>query len=407
MALPERLANAKIPPHVTEVVARLREKGHATFLVGGCVRDLLLGKPPKDFDVATAAHPPQVQAAFPKVIPTGIQHGTVTVLSRGHPVEVTTFRTESEYLDGRRPSKVEFHSEIEADLSRRDFTINAMAFDPIRGELADPFGGQADLAAGRVRCVRDAFERFSEDGLRPLRAVRIATVLGFELDPDTEAAIPRTLSVFSKVAGERVEQELVKLLESRAPGRGLRWLASTGLLGVFLAELMPLEPHRADAVDRAPADVALRLAALLQGRPGVGELLGRLKFPTKIADEVALLVESPPPASATDPELRRWMARVGRNEVERALQVAIACRLPGAETIAERAHAELAKKPPLATRDLALQGREIMSALGIGPSPQVGQATRFLLDQVLEDPTRNNPSALTDLLRKWAKDLGL
>jgi tRNA nucleotidyltransferase (CCA-adding enzyme) len=407
MALPERLAKANIPPHVLDVVARLREKGHATFLVGGCVRDILLGTAPKDFDVATAAHPPQVQAAFPKVIPTGIQHGTVTVLARGQPVEVTTFRTESEYLDGRRPSKVEFHSEIEADLSRRDFTINAMAFDPIGGELVDPFGGQHDLAVRRVRCVRDAFERFSEDGLRPLRAVRIATVLEFELEPDTEAAIPRTLQVFAKVAGERVQQELAKLLLARAPGRGLRWLASTGLLGVFLAELLPFDPARAEAVDRAPRDVALRLAALLQGKGGLRDLLIRLKFPTKVVEEVALIVEQPPPADPTDPELRRWMAKVGRGEVERALEVAIACGLPNADRVAARARAQLAENPPLAAKDLALQGREIMVALGIGPSPRVGEATRFLIDRVLENPALNTPSALTDQLRKWAKNLGL
>ena len=177
--LPELLRLAHIPEPVTRVLARLAELGYSAYLVGGGVRDLLRGVAPKDFDVATSARPEQVQAAFKKVIPTGIQHGTVTVVVSGVPIEVTTYRTEGAYLDGRRPAEVSFHTDIVEDLSRRDFTINAMAFDPVKAELIDPFGGQRDLAAGVVRCVGEALARFTEDGLRPLRAVRLCAVLGF------------------------------------------------------------------------------------------------------------------------------------------------------------------------------------------------------------------------------------
>lgn len=214
------LHDADIPKPVLEVITRLRELGHATYLVGGCVRDMVREVHPKDFDVATSALPEEVQRAFRKVIPTGIQHGTVTVVTGGNHVEVTTFRSEGDYLDGRRPSSVSFERDIVKDLSRRDFTINAMAYNPLDRELVDPFGGQVDLPAKLIRCVGSALERFSEDGLRPLRAVRFAAVLGFTLDPATRDAIPATLAVFRKVALERVREELLKLLMSPAPRQG-------------------------------------------------------------------------------------------------------------------------------------------------------------------------------------------
>ena len=253
------LHNADIPKPVLEVITRLRELGHATYLVGGCVRDMVRQVHPKDFDVATSALPEEVQRAFRKVIPTGIQHGTVTVVTGGNHVEVTTFRSEGDYLDGRRPSSVSFERDIVKDLSRRDFTINAMAYNPLDKELVDPFGGQVDLPARLIKCVGSALERFSEDGLRPLRAVRFAAVLGFTLDPATRDAIPATLAVFRKVALERVREELVKLLLSPRAEIGLRLLADTGLLDVFLPEVARAEPQAAAlaraAVQAAPLEI--------------------------------------------------------------------------------------------------------------------------------------------------------
>jgi tRNA nucleotidyltransferase (CCA-adding enzyme) len=406
--VPERLVGATFPAPVLEVIRTLRGGGFAAFLVGGCIRDLMLGKAPKDFDVATAAHPAQVQKLFRKVIPTGIEHGTVTVLTRGESVEVTTFRTEAEYLDGRRPSRVEFHTEIEADLSRRDFTINAMAFDPVATVWADPFGGEADLAAGKVRCVGKALDRFSEDGLRPLRAVRFATVLGFALDEGTAAAIPQTLEVFEKVALERVNQELVKLLLSAQPGRGALLLADTGLLSRFLPELPKVELPRAAALDRSPESLEVRLAILLEGVAAPRDVLFRLKFPNKVAEEVQNLLAHPiPELVADDVALRRWMSGLGRASVPTALSLARAGEVPSRLAAAERAEQLLAQNPPLATRELALQGKAIMDLLGVGPSPHVGAAARFLLGRVLEDPGLNQPALLAAELQKWAKAQGL
>src|SRR6266545_63970 len=176
MRVPDALARATFPEPVLDVLRRLAAAGHRSWLVGGAVRDLLLHRPrpATDFDVATPATPQQVTGLFPRVIPTGIEHGTVTVLARDEKVEVTTFRGEGAYLDGRRPESVTFHTDLEADLARRDFTINALAWDPLGGEFRDPHGGRADMARRIVRAVGVAAERFAEDGLRPMRAVRFA-----------------------------------------------------------------------------------------------------------------------------------------------------------------------------------------------------------------------------------------
>ena len=417
------LHNADIPRPVLDVLRRLRELGFAVFLVGGCVRDMVRAVPPKDFDVATSARPEQVQDAFKKVIPTGLQHGTVTVLMGGHHVEVTTFRSEGDYHDGRRPSSVSFETDINEDLSRRDFTINAMAYDPISRELVDPFGGQTDLQAQVIRCVRDAHERFSEDGLRALRAVRFAAVLGFTIEPTTLAAIPPTLPVFRKVALERVREEFVKTLMTPRAESGLELLADTGLLDVFLPELSRADAEAARraraAAHTAPAEVEVRMAALLADLvtgPQAKELCIRLKFPTKSAELVGLLVAHASletRLTESDPALRRLLARVGLDTLESLLAVAHARvqvrapeLLPDYLRLQERLQALAAAKPPLSAKGLALTGGDIMATLGVGPSPQVGQATRFLMESVLDDPALNQPERLKELLRTWQAGKG-
>ncbi|HZH79185.1 MAG TPA: CCA tRNA nucleotidyltransferase [Archangium sp.] len=417
------LLDVDVPRPVLDVIARLRELGHAAYLVGGCVRDSLRGVHPKDFDVATSALPQEVQRAFRKVIPTGIQHGTVTVLMEHTHVEVTTFRSESDYHDGRRPSAVTFEQDIVKDLSRRDFTINAMAWNPLNHELVDPFGGQEDLKARLVRCVGSAVERFSEDGLRPMRAVRFAAVLDFTLDPATQAAIPTTLPVFRKVAYERVREEFVKLLLSKREAFGLELLAVTGLMDVFLPELARAEAEVARlaraAASAAPADVELRLSALLTDLvdPQQAEEIGvRLKFPTKVVERVRLFVTHAAlerHVGESDPALRRLLAKVGLANVEPLTQVTRArvqvrepARLAELEGLIGRLLALVAAKPPLTSKDLALNGGAIMAALGVGPSPIVGEATRFLVEQVLDEPSRNQPETLKELLAGWLRARG-
>lgn len=410
--LPSALDDATIPAAPLAVVSKLRGAGHKAFLVGGCVRDLLRGARPKDYDVATSALPAQVQGLFAKTLPTGLEHGTITVRQSGENIEVTTFRTEGEYLDGRRPSQVHFKDDVVEDLSRRDFTINAMAFDPIARVLVDPFGGERDLSLRLVRCVRDPMERFTEDGLRTLRAVRFASVLDFALDASTEAAIPRTLHVFRKVAPERAQQELEKLLHSERAAWGVTLLDRTGLLAELFPELSPLKAGVARALSRTPPSLELRLAALFSASGGVDPepALRRLKFSNRALDRVRLLVKErdlSPLLDAPAPALRRFLARLGTAPIEDLLAHALALSVSPDEEAAvkalgERLRAILAEKPPLTPRELALDGGKIMTALGVKPSPIVGEATRFLLDQVLEDPSLNSEDSLAEILRTWA-----
>jgi len=390
------LVASSIPPATLEVVRVLQAAGHQAFLVGGCVRDMLRGHPPKDFDVATSALPAQVQAAFRRVIPTGIQHGTVTVLVDKQHLEVTTFRTEGDYVDGRRPESVEFHTDVEADLSRRDFTINAMALDPFTDRLVDPFGGREDLGLRVVRCVRSALERFTEDGLRCLRAVRFATVLDFTLDPQTEAAIAPTIPIFKKVAVERVREEFLKILLAPQVVRGLKLLHSTGLLEAFLPEA---EHSSFQAVAQAPVEVDARLAVLLAPAAQPLAILERLRLPTHSIKRIASLVarQQPPAVDASDREVRIWIRDVGAEPDSLAQQLAV-CAALGHEVAALRLRVEQLRRDPLVPKQLALNGSEIMAALGTGPGPLVGQATRFLMDQVLSDPSKNTADSLRQLL---------
>ncbi len=406
--LPDALAQAVIPAGVRSLLERLQSAGHESWLVGGGVRDLLRGQHPKDWDIATQALPEEVTRLFRRVVPTGIAHGTVTVLVPEGQVEVTTFRVESTYLDGRRPGAVEFRRDLVEDLARRDFTINALAFDPVGGQFRDPFGGQEDLGRRRVRCVGVAAERFGEDGLRPLRAVRFATVLDFELDPDTEAAIPGALGVFDKVALERRRDEFVKLLLAPGAVRGLVLLRRTGLMDRLLPELHAVDDAERNArVDRSAPVLEVRLAALLVGAAGATSALDRLRLPGKTAETVRALLAHPLPAEAsawTDGALRRWLVRVGPERWELARGLAAATGADPTGALGQRVSAIVAGRPPLSAKDLALNGAAIMKALGVGPSPAVGEATRFLLEVVLERPDLNTAERLEALLQQRTRE---
>lgn len=440
------------------VLRTLRGAGKQAWLAGGAVRDLLRGKGAEDFDVATDALPEEVIALFPKVVPTGIQHGTVMVLSGNQKVEVTTFRGEGPYLDGRRPSTVTFLGDIDADLARRDFTLNAIAWDPIAGVLRDPFSGAEDLRRCRLRAVGEPLDRFREDGLRPLRAVRIACTLRLVIEPRTRRAIPATLDVFAKVAMERVREELVKLLVRGAPpSRGLRLLLRTGLLGHIVPELLQSvnfrqnRYHRWDVwrhtllcVDFAPSDLVVRLAALLhdvakprcaapkEGAEGehtfydhekVGavlsaEILQRLRFPRREIERVALLVAEHNwyyRPEWNDASVRRVVARIGPAELPtlwalRRADLQARGRLVE-EGLANQAEAEarfqreVDRASALRVTDLAISGEDVMRELGIGPGRRVGEVLARLLERVIDDPDLNTRETLLRLLPEMQREL--
>jgi tRNA nucleotidyltransferase (CCA-adding enzyme) len=430
MQLPPALdrARAELPEEIEKVLRTLRDAGHRSWIVGGAVRDLLLGRAREanDYDVATPATPKEVSGLFRKVIPTGIDHGTVTVLVGEHAVEVTTFRGEGAYRDGRRPESVTFHTDLEADLARRDFTMNALAWDPLAPDFRDPFGGQEDMRRGLVRAVGDPAERFGEDGLRAMRAVRFTAQLGYALDPATRAAVPGALAVVRKVSVERISEEIARLVVAPHAPRGVALMRETGLLDAVLPALAAASPaaldHAALLLGAVPAELVLRFAALLHVLPpsDAEALLVALRQPRRVAADVAALLRAHAcltrPTSSlprAGPELRRWVSGAGLDATGSLLALAEgeAATLPDGPA-ASAARAEVARlaadlaelrrvRPPLAPGDLALDGRAVMTILGTGPGAHVGDALRHLLDRVLEDPAENEPSRLEAALRAW------
>jgi tRNA nucleotidyltransferase (CCA-adding enzyme) len=405
--------DACVPDPVREVCQRLGQAGHQAVAVGGAVRDALLGRSPGDWDVATSAPPDAVMALFRGTRPTGLQHGTVTVLiGRGRdcfPIEVTTFRGEGAYSDARRPDNVIFGVSLEEDLARRDFVVNAIAWDPVARVLRDPFGGRADAAARRLRAVGVAAERFAEDGLRIVRAVRFVASLDFELDADTEAAIPGALPSLARVSRERVRVELVKLLPGPAAGRGLAIAERTGILQQILPELEGRDLDAARArIEAAPAEPGVRLAALLLdvAPAAVDAALRRLTSSNAERARVVGLVaeaaglrgaESDETAGeagqpSLDARLRRALGRVGRGAAGD-----LAALIGGAR--AERIRAIAAAGDPLAIGDLALGGGDVMRVLAAPPGPIVGRVLEELLARVLADPSLNTRESLERILR--------
>ena len=451
------MRSADVAPAALEVCRRLAEGGHSAQIVGGCVRDLLLGRAAKDWDVATSAHPDAVQRLFKKTIPTGIAHGTVTVLVHGEPVEVTTYRGEGAYTDARRPDHVVFGVTLEEDLSRRDFTMNAIAFDPVAEATLDPFGGRADLEAGLIRAVGDPVARFREDGLRVMRAIRFAAVLGFVIEAGTEAAIPSALSSLARVSSERVRDELLKLLGAERPSIGLDIAQRTGVLAAILPELaegvgvVQNHHHRYDvwrhtmtAVDATPGDAIVRLATLLHDvakprtaapkadAPGeytfyrhdsVGAEMSaaiarRLKLSNKERERVVALVGhhmfwySPEWSDAT---VRRFIRRVGPELLPDlfALRAGdVVGRGFGEDPDSElgelrrRVDKVVAEDQALSIGDLAIGGKDVMDALGLPPGRAVGDLLRQLLEEVLEDPELNTRERLLERLGALASGTG-
>ena len=437
MLPPQAMRTDVIPPQVQALCAALRARGHEAFVVGGCVRDLVRDDHPriKDWDVTTSASPQEVVRLFGRrAIPTGLQHGTVTVLSgQGDarmPIEVTTYRGEGAYSDGRRPDTVTFVRTLEEDLARRDFTMNALALDPATGELRDVYGGLADIGARTIRAVGDPRARFGEDGLRALRAVRFAAQLEFTVAPDTLAAIPETLDVFARVSMERVRDEMMKILSARQPSRGLGLMAETGLLARAvpeLAESLGVQQNRHHAfdvwthtlatVDAARNDPVVRWAALLHdvakprtrapkdGEPGeftffrhdlVGAdmseaILKRLRFPNRERDEIVGLVRIGPDAFPRLIDLRVADV-VGRGRGED----------PEGEIgeLRRRAEETIEKAQALKVSDLAIGGRDLMGVLRLPPGPLLGEILRALLERVIDDPAQNEREALLAAARE-------
>jgi tRNA nucleotidyltransferase/poly(A) polymerase len=442
--------NVYIHPLLREIAAVFQNHGREVYLVGGAVRDLLRGEKPQDWDLATAAVPEEVVSMFRRVIPTGIKHGTVTVLYKGRSIEVTTFRTESEYRDGRRPDRVEYAATIEEDLSRRDFTMNAIALRLPGGDPVDPFGGAADIKKRVIRCVGKPEDRFAEDGLRPLRAVRFAGTLMFTLDEATLAAVRPALDVTAKVSPERIRDELDKILSSGVPSAAFRLMEKTGLLALLLPELAACRGveqkgyHHFDVLDHSllACDYAVReqyprevsLAALLHdiGKPAVRKadeqgiwtfyqheaessrlcrnILTRLRYPNAVIDGVCHLVEEHMfhyEENWKDAAVRRFIIRVGEAHLENIyrLRRADTFAMAGLEPdpgsllpLVNRVDAALAGSRAFSLKDLAVSGKDLMAA-GIKPGKYMGIILKELFETVVDDPAMNSREKLLEIAK--------
>jgi tRNA nucleotidyltransferase (CCA-adding enzyme) len=428
----ERLRRA-IPPHVRVVCERLVAAGHEAVTVGGAVRDAILGRVPGDWDVATSAHPDEVRALFDHTIPTGLAHGTITVVTgkgvASH-VEVTTFRGEGAYTDARRPDHVRFGVPLVEDLARRDLRVNAIAYDPARDRLIDPYAGRSDLRARLLRAVgptgnvyQDAVARFTEDGLRVMRAVRFAAQLEFALDPDTERGISPALPSLAKVSKERICEELRKILAAPEPSRALVPAERTGILALILPELGPglvawgtTTDSWAASVDAAPrtARLGTLLAPLappsdtrrsdraVQKRAVV--VLRGLKFSN---DEIAIAAGIVGAAGAaaisewTEAEVRLLLADAGRAHAPHVVESFVA---RGYEVLANLGGAILARGDALTTGELAVTGADLMRELDLPPGPALGRLLAQLLERALADPACNTRDRLLELARAALAD---
>jgi tRNA nucleotidyltransferase (CCA-adding enzyme) len=402
-----------LPSDVIEAAVLLRKAGGEAFLVGGAVRDLLIGKAPGDFDLATNLLPERVATLFPFTVPTGIAHGTISiwmnVRGEGKPIEVTTYRADTAYSDGRRPDGVVFKSRIEDDLARRDFTMNAIALDPSSGALVDPYGGQDDLAQRVLKAVRDPLERFAEDGLRPMRAVRFASQLGCTIEANTFAAISQRLDVVRKVSAERLRDELVKILGTQRPSIALALMRESGLLSIVIPELAD---HRAfaatlEAIDAASSHVA-RLGVLLRplGESVSDHTLRRLKFSNDERELITALVKHSAfsyHAAMRDGAIRRFVGEVGEDRLEPLFDIWSASdRALDLTPFKQRIAALLAVSSAVRVSDLKIDGTEVMRVLGIPPSRKVRDVLDALLDRVLEEPSLNERDTLIAMVKRLA-----
>ena len=434
-----------LPQYVTDILDALENQGYAAYAVGGCVRDAVLGLSPQDYDVCTAALPQQTEAVFAgrRLVLSGKKHGTVGVVTEQGVVEITTFRTEGTYRDNRHPDWVEFVPEIEKDLARRDFTVNAMAYSPKRG-FADPFGGREDLRKGILRAVGDPAQRFREDSLRILRGVRFAVRYGLAVEKDTQQAMIAEAPLMDNLARERVFEELCKLLPL-VTALDLKRFAP--VLTQVIPELAPLvdfdqrSPHHAydlfthvaHVVEGVPGELTLRWAALLHdigkiptftqdetgrghfyGHAGVGAemadaVLRRLKAPTALRAQVVLLIEKHMTRLIPEKKnLRRWLGRLGWDTVDSLLKLQEADmgskgtgvlpemeQFPQIRAVLEEIRAENAC---LSLKDLAVNGNDLM-ALGL-TGKAIGEALNALLEQVIDEKLPNERAALLGFVKE-------
>jgi tRNA nucleotidyltransferase (CCA-adding enzyme) len=435
----------ELTKEVQYILETLMDNGYEAYIVGGCVRDSLLKRDIKDYDITTNALPEDIIKLFERTIPTGLKHGTVTVVINKNNYEVTTYRIDGTYSDNRHPDQVEFTSSLREDLSRRDFTINALVYNNAQG-IIDLFSGIEDLNQRIVRCVGDADRRFNEDSLRMLRAVRFSSQLGFNIEETTYSAIKKNNHLLKNVSKERIREELVKILMSSIPSRGIRMLLDTGLLKHIIPELLECvgfdqrNPHHdknvfdhiMSVLDNSSSSLIVRLGALLHdiGKPrtfsvdkrGVGHfyshntvgaemaetILKRLRFDNNTIKKVVILIKEHMSAYTVmkNKTLKKFIARVGLDNIEELFQLQIA------DSKGHKASADyspilkrredvrriLEKGEAFTVSSLKISGDDLIK-LGFKPGKEIGVTLNKLLDMVLTDPQLNNSATLINIAK--------
>ncbi len=451
--------NLKIPNQVTDIASKLNEAGYEAYIVGGCVRDLILNLEPKDWDITTNALPEEVQKIFPHTVYKN-EFGTVGIVLDGEDdplklIEVTTYRSDSEYLDSRRPKEVIFHRSISKDLERRDFTINAIAYDPIKNELVDENDGIKDLNKGKIRTVGDPDTRFMEDGLRLMRAVRIATQLDGEIEEKTLKSIQKNAKIIGNVAAERIRDELIKILETDKPMVGILLLEKTGLLKHIIPELrsgIGIEQNQAHKYDvfehnlrtlehsgTKNLKLILRLSSLMHdiskpetrewskekgdwtfynhevvGAKVAKKIMRRLCFSNEITESVRLLVRwhmfFSDVEKITLSGVRRMVARVGEEKIWELIDLRMCDRIgtgrPKEQPYRLRKYISMVEevlREPITPGVLTVDGDEIMKCINEKPSKKIGDILHALLAEVLENPSSNEKKYLLDKAKELSK----
>lgn len=440
-----------IPDYISTILNRLEEEGYKSYIVGGSVRDLILGKTPHDYDITTSATPDEIQRIFKdfKTLAIGKQFGTVVVVQGENNTEITTFRLEGKYLDGRRPSEVSFSDDIYEDLSRRDFTINAIAYNEKEGTV-DPFNGQKDIEDRIVRCVGNPIERFREDHLRILRAVRFSTQLGFEINKDTYNACKDLSSSLNGISVERIREELFKILLSENPSYGIRLMKDLNILEIVIPELIDavgfdqknpnhdkdVFEHIMCVLDKTPPILSVRLAALFHdiGKPhtlsidekGIGHFYGHDKLGAKIAekillrlnlsreliDKVTIMIKEHMSHhnNMKDRGLKRQISRVGKDNIFNLLELQKADRLCSSDDVditflferEKEIRRILDSNEPYEKSHLKIDGNDIID-LGFEKGKIVGEILNYLLERVMKNPELNEKEKLKEIIRERYK----
>lgn len=437
-----------LPKGVRYILKELSMNGHEAYVVGGCIRDVLIGLTPKDYDVTTSATPEEVMSIFHKTVPTGIKHGTVEVHTHDGAFDVTTYRMDGEYEAHRYPKNVIFVDDLVEDLRRRDITINAIAFNPEKG-IIDPFDGTEDISRRIVRAVGNPILRFKEDALRILRAVRLSTTLNFNIEENTLKAMVETMEGLRYISEERIREELNNILLSKNPARGIRMLFDLGIMKYVLPEIMTMSGflqhnphhdkdvlgHTLEVLSHVPAKLPIRLAALFHdsGKPGtftmdekgIGHFYGhervsqniahhvlmRLKYDHKTIKKVETLVYYHMTSTdmKNEVKLKKFINKLGQENLNDLIDLKIADFIGKPEGnnnklfeingFRNRIELIISRGDPLSIKDLAVSGKDLLD-LGVKEGQEIGRILESLLDKVLKNPEDNTKETLLDYAHK-------